>query len=174
MEDHLGLVLMPLHAAATLLGAFGALALGLAVVGIYSVMACTVSQHTREIGIRMALGARLGDVLALVLREGLVVVGVGLLAGGAAAAGVTRFAASLFYGVSPTDPMTFAGALGLLGVAGLLAALVPALASGPHPSVRRIATGIDDGRGRALGYDSMRISSTSNTSMPAGAPGRPP
>lgn len=134
MEDHLGLVLMPLHAAATLLGAFGALALGLAVVGIYSVMACTVSQHTREIGIRMALGARLGDVLALVLREGLVVVGVGLLAG-AAAAGVTRFAASLFYGVSPTDPMTFAGALGLLGVAGLLAALVPALrAARIHPS----------------------------------------
>ena len=135
LEDHLGLVLMPLHAAATLLGAFGALALGLAVVGIYSVMAYTVSQHTREIGIRMALGARLGDVLTLVLRQGLVVVAVGLLAGAAAAAAVTRFAASLFYGVSPTDPMTFAGALGLLGMAGLVAALVPALrAARIHPS----------------------------------------
>ena len=135
LEDHLGLVLMPLHAAATLLGAFGALALGLAVVGIYSVMAYTVSQHTREIGIRMALGARLGDVLTLVLRQGLVVVAIGLLAGAAAAAAVTRFAASLFYGVSPTDPITFAGALGLLGMAGLVAALVPALrAARIHPS----------------------------------------
>lgn len=135
LEDHLGLVLMPLQAAATLLGAFGVLALGLAVVGIYSVMAYTVSQRTREVGIRMALGARVGDVLALVLREGLVVVVVGLLAGAAAAAVVTRFAASLFYGVSPTDPLTFAGALGLLGAAGLVAASVPAWrAARIHPS----------------------------------------
>jgi macrolide transport system ATP-binding/permease protein len=136
LEDHLGLVLMPLHAAATLLGAFGALALGLAVVGIYSVMAYTVSQQTREIGIRMALGARLGDVLSLVLREGLIVVAIGLLGGTLAAAAVTRFAASLFHGVSPTDPMTFAGALGMLGAAGLVAALLPALrAARIRPSV---------------------------------------
>ena len=136
LEDHLGLVLMPLHAAATLLGAFGVLALGLAVVGIYSVMACAVSQQTREIGIRMALGARLGDVLSLVLREGLLVVAFGLLVGATAAVVVTRFAASLFHGVSPTDPMTFAGALGLLGAAGMVAALVPALrAARIHPSV---------------------------------------
>ena len=135
LEDHLGLMLMPLRAAAALLAAFGALALALAVVGIYSVMAYTVSQRTREVGIRMALGARLGDVLALVLRQGLVVVAVGLLAGAAAAAVVTRFAASLFHGVSPTDPLTFAGALGLLGLAGLVAALVPALrAASIHPS----------------------------------------
>ena len=135
LEDHLGLMLMPLRAAAALLAAFGALALTLAVVGIYSVMAYTVSQRTREVGIRMALGARLGDVLALVLRQGLVVVAAGLLAGAAAAAVVTRFAASLFHGVSPTDPMTFAGALGLLGAAGLAAALVPALrAARIHPS----------------------------------------
>ena len=133
---------MPLRAAAALLGAFGALALALAVVGIYSVMAYTVSQRTREVGIRMALGARLGDVLALVLRQGLVVVAVGLLAGAAAAAVVTRFAASLFHGVSPTDPLTFAGALGLLGVAGLVAALVPALRAASHSSVRGIAAGI--------------------------------
>jgi predicted permease len=127
LEDHLGLALMPMHAAATLLGAFGALALGLAVVGIYSVMAYAVSRQTREIGIRMALGARLGDVLALVLREGLVVVAIGLVGGAAAAVAVTRFATSLFHGVSPTDPTTFAAALALLGVAGLVAALVPAL-----------------------------------------------
>ena len=135
LEDHLGIVLMPLRAVATLLGAFGALALGLAVVGIYSVMAYSVSQRTREVGIRMALGARVGDVLALILRQGLVVVAIGLVVGTATAAGVTRYAASLFHGVSPTDPMTFAGALGLLGVAGLAAALVPALrAARLHPS----------------------------------------
>jgi len=136
LQDHLGLALMPLQAAATLLGAFGALALALAVVGIYSVMAYAVSQQTREIGIRMALGARLRDVLSLVLRAGLLVVAIGLLAGAAAAVAVTRFAASLFYGVSPTDPVTFAGALGLLGAAGLVAALVPALrAARIRPSV---------------------------------------
>ena len=135
LEDHLGLMLMPLRAAAALLAAFGVLALTLAVVGIYSVMAYTVSQRTREVGIRMALGARLGDVLALVLGQGLVVVAVGLLAGAAAAAFVTRFAASLFHGRSPTDPLTFTGALGLLGLAGLVAALVPALrAASIHPS----------------------------------------
>jgi ABC-type antimicrobial peptide transport system permease subunit len=90
-------------------------------------MAYAVSQRTREVGIRMALGARAGDVLALILRQGLIVVGFGLLAGAVLTAGVTRFAASLFHGVSATDPMTFAGALGLLGLAGLAAALVPAL-----------------------------------------------
>ena len=135
LEDHLGLMLMPLHAAATLLGAFGALALALAVVGIYSVMAYTVSQRTREVGIRMALGARVGDVLTLVLRQGLVLIALGLLGGGAAAAVVSRFAASLFHDVNPTDPVTFAGALGLLGVAGLLAAFIPAVrAARIHPS----------------------------------------
>jgi macrolide transport system ATP-binding/permease protein len=126
LEDHLGLVMMPLQTAARLLGAFGALALGLAVVGIYSVIAFSVSQRTREVGIRLALGASIGNVLALVLRQGVVVIGAGLLAGAAAAAVLTRLAASLFFGVSPTDPRTFAGAIGVLAVAGLIAALIPA------------------------------------------------
>jgi putative ABC transport system permease protein len=109
-----------------LLGVFGTLALALAAVGIYGVMAYTVTQRTREIGIRMALGARRRDVLKSVAGQGLLLaasgVGIGLL--GAFLA--TRLMETLLFGVTPTDPATFGGiALLLLGVA-FFACLIPA------------------------------------------------
>ncbi|MEN3332599.1 MAG: hypothetical protein V7641_1964 [Blastocatellia bacterium] len=111
---------------ATLLTAFGLLALALAALGIYGVMAYAVSRRTREIGIRMALGAQIHDVLSLILRQGmaLILIGVALGLGGALAA--TRWLASFLYGVSATDVTTFALiALLLTAVAGL-ACYIPA------------------------------------------------
>jgi predicted permease len=112
--------------AATLLTAFGGLALALAALGIYGVMAYTVSRRTREIGIRMALGARAVNVLSLILRQGmaLVIIGIALGLGGAFAA--TRLLASFLYGVSATDPWTFTLIALLLMLVAWLACYIPA------------------------------------------------
>jgi putative ABC transport system permease protein len=109
-----------------LLGAFAISALLLAVVGIYGVVSYTVTQRTRELGVRMALGAGSGDTLRLVLRRSMLLVGAGTAAGLAASLGITRVMSGLLYQVSPLDPMVFAGVSALLATAGLLASLVPA------------------------------------------------
>jgi ABC-type antimicrobial peptide transport system permease subunit len=98
----------------------------LASVGLYGVAAHSVAARTREIGTRMALGARRGDVLRLVAGEGALLVGAGALLGGLGAAGASRVMRSLLYGVSPLDPIAFGAGLAVLASVALLAHLVPA------------------------------------------------
>jgi len=105
---------------------FAALALGLAAVGIYGVLAFGVSRRSREIGIRFALGARPRDVLRLVVRQGMQLVIAGVLLGIAGALALTRLMASLLYGVSPTDPATFVVVSALLPMVALIACYFPA------------------------------------------------
>jgi len=109
-----------------LLAVFSAIALLLAAVGIYGVMAYAVAQRTQEIGIRMALGAQKLDVLRLVLGQGLLLMAGGTALGLAGAFALTRFMATLLYEVTPTDPLTYAGVVGLLSAVALLATYLPA------------------------------------------------
>jgi len=111
---------------ATLSTAFGALATILAVIGLYGVMAYTVARRTREIGVRMALGAVPGDVVWLVMREVLVLVGTGLVLGLVASWGVSRFVSSQLYGVTGSDPMAIAAACAVLASVAALAGYLPA------------------------------------------------
>ena len=111
---------------ATLSSAFGVLATLLAVIGLYGVMAYTVARRTREIGVRMALGAVQGDVVWLVMREVLALVGTGIVLGLVAAWGLGRLISSQLYGVTASDPLTIAGAAGLLLFVALLAGYLPA------------------------------------------------
>ena len=108
-----------------LLGIFSAIALMLAMAGIYGVMAYFVTQRTREIGVRIALGAQWRDVLKLIFRSGMLLVTVGLTIGLAGALVLTRLMTTLLFEVSPTDPITFAAvALGVI-LAALLACYIP-------------------------------------------------
>ena len=109
-----------------LLGLFGVVALVLAAIGTYGVIAFAVSHRTREIGIRIALGATRANVMRLIVGQGFALVIVGSLVGVAAALVATRVLASLLYGVAPTDPVTFIAIVALLGAAVLLASWIPA------------------------------------------------
>ena len=109
------------------LGIFAIVALVLAVAGVYSVTSYTVAQETRQLGVRMALGATRGQVVGLVLKRAASLAGIGIAAGSAAAVGVSYVIASLLYGVPPVDPATFVGAAATLGIASMLAAVGPAL-----------------------------------------------
>src|SRR5256712_8248293 len=109
----------------TLVLAFGGTALLLAVAGIYGVMAYSVARRTREIGVRMALGAARGDVLRLVLGQGMWTTGIGVAIGIAGSLALTRTMESLLFGVSPTDAVTLAGVALLLAGVSMLACWIP-------------------------------------------------
>jgi hypothetical protein len=106
------------------IGASMALLLG--VVGIYGVISYTVSQKRREIGIRAALGAQQGELKAMFVRHGLVLAGIGVVVGLGAAAGLTRLMASLLYGITPIDPVTYAAVALMLVIATIVASYLPA------------------------------------------------
>jgi putative ABC transport system permease protein len=109
-----------------LVGLFAAAALALAAIGIYGVVAFSVTRRTQEIGVRMALGAQRSDVLRLIVGEGARLAIVGVVIGIAASFAITRLLSSLLFGVSATDPITFAGVAAVLSVVALLASYIPA------------------------------------------------
>ena len=124
--QRLDLPLFPARMAASALGAFGVLALILAGTGIYGVMAYAISRRTREIGIRMAIGASQGQVLAIVARRAVLLIGSGTIAGLGVALAAGRFLEQILYGVQPTDPLTLAIVLLLLLAIAALACWIPA------------------------------------------------
>ncbi len=126
LSDWIGVALLPARFAGALFGVFGALALLLATVGLYGVMSFTVGQRTREIGVRMALGARRQNVIALVLRRGAGLTLIGLVVGLVMSFVATRLVSALLYGITATDPVTFVGVSLILASVTLLACYLPA------------------------------------------------
>jgi ABC-type antimicrobial peptide transport system permease subunit len=112
--------------AATLIAIFGAMALFLAAIGLYAVMSYSVSQSTRELGLRMALGANARDLLRLVVSRGLQLTAAGIVFGGIAALVLTRLMGNLLYKVSPHDPLAFGSALVVIAIVSLAACFLPA------------------------------------------------
>jgi putative ABC transport system permease protein len=136
MEDYVAATLAERTFTLSLLALFGTMALALAAVGIYGVISYVVTQRTREVGIRMALGAARRDVLAMVLRRGLALVGLGLAAGFTASLFLTRLLTSLLFEVRPADLGTSAAVALLLAVVALIACYVPARrAAGVDPMI---------------------------------------
>jgi ABC-type antimicrobial peptide transport system permease subunit len=127
MQDRLYDSLARQRFASTMLGAFAAFALLLSAVGLYGVMSYLVSQSTRDIGVRIALGARPGDISRMVVRQGMELSAIGIVAGLAGAAAVTRVMASLLFGVSAMDAVTFAVVPGVLATVAIAATAIPAL-----------------------------------------------
>jgi uncharacterized protein YndB with AHSA1/START domain len=118
LTEHVGVSTLPIRIAASLTTTVALLALGLAVVGLYSLVAFLVAERTHEIGLRMALGAGARDVVRLVLGYGVKLAGIGLAIGIPVALAASRLLGGLLYGVSPTDPLVFLGvSLGVLAVA---------------------------------------------------------
>ena len=140
MEDALAGLLMPQRMGAALLSLFGILSLVLAAVGIYGVVGYSVSRESRNIGIRIALGASKQDVLALVVWGMAVPVLLGLVAGSASALALTSTIASFMFGISPGDPLTFAVIIAVLGGVALVATLIPARRAARLDPMRVLAT----------------------------------
>jgi predicted permease len=126
LEQHMQLPLFPARAAGLLLGLFGVLALTLAIVGLYGVMSYSVSQRTREIGVRMALGARRADVVRLILGQGLRLTLTGMAIGLVCSVALTWVLRSVLYSISATDPVSFLAVAITLTIVALVASYVPA------------------------------------------------
>ena len=127
LDDSVALGLAPQRVAATVAGSLGIVGLLLAAIGIYGVMAFAVTRRTREIGIRLALGAQRGNVITMILREGLFLTTIGLAIGVTLAAAVARVIAAFLFGIPPIDPITFAATAVLFATTGLAACYVPVL-----------------------------------------------
>jgi putative ABC transport system permease protein len=126
MEDRVSASLAPPRLRAIVLGSFAGLALLLAGVGIYGVMSYAARQRTREIGVRMAIGASSRAILRLLLARGLVMVAAGLTAGLLGAVALTRLLRTLLFEVSPSDPLVFVGVTTTLAAVAMVAAWLPA------------------------------------------------
>jgi predicted permease len=126
MEENLGLSLMPARVGAILAAGFGGLGTLLAAIGLYGVIAFSVARRTREIGVRMALGANPGGVLSMVMRQGFTIVAIGLVAGTVLAAAAAVALQGLLYGVTPFDPVAWGFAVTAMLLAAALANLLPA------------------------------------------------
>jgi putative ABC transport system permease protein len=126
LETYVGLSVQSRKFALILIGAFATTALTLSLVGIYGVTAYSVAQRTREIGIRIALGAQRGELLRLLLRQGMLLVACGVIAGVIASLALTRFLASMLFDVQPTDLLTFGSVVLLLVAVSLAACFLPA------------------------------------------------
>ena len=126
MDDSIAMSLLPQRLGAALAGVFGGLGTLLAAIGLYGVIAYSVARRTREIGIRVALGADTGRVLRMVMRQGLAIALAGAVAGGLLAAGAARLLGGVMYGVGSADPAAWAGAFVVLFLAAALANYIPA------------------------------------------------
>jgi len=126
MEDVLAQWLAPRRFNLLLMSVFAGVALALAAVGIYGVVSYSVSQRTRELGVRVALGAQPRDLLALVIRQGLVLAVTGVVMGLVVSFGLTRWLATLLFGISATDPITLASVASLFMLVALFACYLPA------------------------------------------------
>ncbi len=126
MDERAALTLSGRRFVAWVLGAFAALSLGLAAVGVYGVASWSVTCRTREMGVRMALGAAPGRVFRLVLAQGMAIATVGLVAGGALAAALSALLRSQLYGTSATDPLMLGAGMGVVAIAAVLAVAIPA------------------------------------------------
>jgi ABC-type antimicrobial peptide transport system permease subunit len=125
----------------TLVGILGGLALVLAAIGLYAVMSYAVSQSTRELGLRMALGADSSNLLRLVLSRGLALTGAGVLLGAATAPLLTRLLGNLLYKVSPRDPVAFACAFAVMAIVSVAACLLPAWRAARTDPMRALRMG---------------------------------
>ncbi len=130
MDDRIGWSLKTERLVASLSAVFGGLAVLLAVIGLYGVMAYVVTRRTREIGIRVALGAMRGSIVGLIMREVVILIGAGMAAGAVLALLMSQWVRSQLFGLSPNDPATFTAAAACLALAAGVAGLVPALRAG--------------------------------------------
>jgi ABC-type antimicrobial peptide transport system permease subunit len=126
MEEQVARTMAIQRVAVLMLGVFGGLALLLAAIGLYGVMSYTVSQRTRELGLRMALGADAGDLVRLVMSNGFLLMATGVVFGAVASVALTRLIGNLLYKVSPRDPSVFGIAIAVMAFATLVACFVPA------------------------------------------------
>jgi ABC-type antimicrobial peptide transport system permease subunit len=127
MREHVDRGTYTQRLAVTLLAILGGIALLLAAIALYAVMSYAVSQNTRELALRMALGAQAADLLRLVTSRGLILTGAGLIIGAAAALALTRLLGDRLYKISPHDPVAFGSAFLIMSTVAFLACLLPAL-----------------------------------------------